>query len=189
MQAYQYNAALFCGECGTQQIQNLTEDRPELLSRPVDKEDSNEWPQGPYDDGGGESDTPQHCDDCDVFLENPLTDDGNEYVREAYAEARDKVSRDGVPDKGQWSIGVTQIWANHYDYLGLPGAGKCCICLNEIIPLIGSTWTEGHNAEPIAAGRCCNVCNELEVLPQRIRDRCRDLPRVVCDNRVTISPE
>ena len=139
--------------------------------------------------GGGESDTPQHCDDCDVFLENPLTDDGNEYVRELYAEARDKVHSQGIPDKGQWSIGVTQIWANYYDYLDLPGAGNCCICLNEIIPLIGSTWTAGHIAEPIAAGRCCNVCNELEVVPHRIRDRCRDLPRVVCDNRVTISPE
>ena len=185
MQAYQYNAALFCEECGVAIEENLLN-----RSEPsTDNGDSDTYPQGPYPDGGGEADTPNHCGRCDVFLRNPLTEDGDEYVREAYAEARDKVSLEGVPDKGHWSIGVTQIWANYYDYLYLPGAGKCCICLNEIIPLIGSTWTAGHNAEPIAAGRCCNVCNELEVVPQRIRDICRDLPRIVCDNRVPPSLE
>ena len=175
MQAFQYKAAWLCGECGEREREWLQG------TAAASSRESDVYPQGPYGDGGGDADTPNHCDDCDVFLENPLTEDGNEYVREAYAEARDKVSLDGVPDKGQWSIGVTQMWANHYDYLALPGQGKCCICLNEITPLIGSTWTEGHNAEPIAAGRCCNVCNELEVLPQRIR--------VVCDNRVIPSPE
>jgi len=28
---------------------------------------------GPYPDGGGEADAPQHCGGCGVFLENPLT--------------------------------------------------------------------------------------------------------------------
>jgi len=45
-------------------------------------DDSDTYPQGPYADGGGESDTPAHCDVCGVFLENPLTPDGVEYVRE-----------------------------------------------------------------------------------------------------------
>lgn len=44
--------------------------------------DSDEWPKGPYPDGGGEADTPQHCAGCHEFLENPLTSDGYEYVRE-----------------------------------------------------------------------------------------------------------
>jgi hypothetical protein len=46
--------------------------------------DSDEWPKGPYGNGGGESDCPQHCGDCHEFLENPLTPDGYQYVRENY---------------------------------------------------------------------------------------------------------
>jgi hypothetical protein len=34
--------------------------------------DSDKFPKGPLADGGGESDCPQHCDTCGVFLENPL---------------------------------------------------------------------------------------------------------------------
>ena len=44
--------------------------------------DSDEYPCGPYADGGGESDTPSHCGACGEFLENPLTSHGYEYVRE-----------------------------------------------------------------------------------------------------------
>lgn len=40
-------------------------------------------------DGGGEADTPQHCANCGVPLENPLTSDGVHYVlNEAEEEAR-----------------------------------------------------------------------------------------------------
>ena len=38
--------------------------------------DSDDLPKGPYSNGGGEADTPQHCDGCGAFLENPLTGDG-----------------------------------------------------------------------------------------------------------------
>jgi hypothetical protein len=48
--------------------------------------DSDDYPKGPYRDGGGESDCPQHCDHCNTFLENPLTEEGEEYVRQAVAE-------------------------------------------------------------------------------------------------------
>ena len=27
----------------------------------------------------------------------------------------------------------------------------------------------GHNAEPLAKGRCCNHCNAYKVVPQRIQ--------------------
>lgn len=43
--------------------------------------DSSEYPKGPYPDGGGEADSPQHCGGCGLFLENPLTEDGWRYVR------------------------------------------------------------------------------------------------------------
>lgn len=42
--------------------------------------DSGVYPKGPEGRGGGESDTPAHCATCGVHLENPLTEDGREYV-------------------------------------------------------------------------------------------------------------
>jgi len=38
------------------------------------------------DDGGGESDVPQHCHECGEFLKNPLTQDGVKYVVEKIEE-------------------------------------------------------------------------------------------------------
>lgn len=44
--------------------------------------DSERYPQGPYPDGGGEADSPNHCDRCGIFLHNPLTSVGYGYVNE-----------------------------------------------------------------------------------------------------------
>lgn len=71
MEAYVYQSALICPTCA----EEVKHERPE-------SEDSDHYPQGPYANGGGESDCPQHCDTCHVFLENPLTSDGTEYVKE-----------------------------------------------------------------------------------------------------------
>ncbi len=63
-----------------------TEERTRVLLERFECEsdyDSDEHPKGPYSDGGGESDSPQHCASCGTFLENPLTDEGVEYVRES----------------------------------------------------------------------------------------------------------
>jgi hypothetical protein len=76
MNAYIYSASIYCEPCG-RIIQADT----------VPSEDSETYPQGPYSDGGGEADTPQHCDRCLTFLENPLTPDGIEYVREKIAQS------------------------------------------------------------------------------------------------------
>ena len=35
---------------------------------------------------------------------------------------------------------------------------KCSICKEKINP-DPSGWSEGHNAQPINDGRCCEVCN------------------------------
>jgi hypothetical protein len=80
MDAYVYCAAMYCEECAMLIRQELSE------AGGVDHQDTDTWPQGPYDDGGGEADSPQHCDTCQVFLENPLTTEGYEYVREAIEE-------------------------------------------------------------------------------------------------------
>ncbi|KKL11925.1 hypothetical protein LCGC14_2540860, partial [marine sediment metagenome] len=59
----------------------------------------------PYLDGGGEADTPQHCDHCSVFLENPLTGDGYAYVIEALLSYR-------AGDGGNFD--VLTIWFDEY---------------------------------------------------------------------------
>jgi hypothetical protein len=73
MDAYIYRGALLCEECAI------------ATGRVNEGEDSEQNPIGPYDDGGGEADSPQHCAQCFVFLENPLTDDGCAYVRKEIA--------------------------------------------------------------------------------------------------------
>jgi hypothetical protein len=82
MNVYAYQAALLCEDCGKAAIENL-KGHAALPSY-----ESDEWPQGPYADGGGEADNPQHCDHCNIFLENPLTSDGETYVREAVASGK-----------------------------------------------------------------------------------------------------
>ena len=53
-----------------------------------------------YSDGGGEADYPQHCCICDEPLENPLTDDGVEYVLDAIRQSlsEPRSERDVVRD-------------------------------------------------------------------------------------------
>ena len=81
MNVYMYQAALVCEPCGKQAMDELTaqglapEDTGDEYSY-----DSDNFPKGPYPDGGGESDAPEHCDGCGLWLENPLTRDGEDYV-------------------------------------------------------------------------------------------------------------
>jgi hypothetical protein len=44
--------------------------------------DSSAFPKGPYDQRNEESDSPTNCSQCGAFLENPLTQDGLDYVAE-----------------------------------------------------------------------------------------------------------
>ena len=64
------------------------------LGAPI--EDSDTYPQGPYAYGGGEADSPQHCDGCQTFLWNPLTSDGYLYVMEACARDRSEGRHDSI---------------------------------------------------------------------------------------------
>ncbi len=84
MDGYIFEAAFWCGEC-TQEIK-LDLQTPTFDGFDPDNElsyDSDEWPKGPFDMSLEESDTPEHCDRCGLFLENPLTSYGGDYVREA----------------------------------------------------------------------------------------------------------
>lgn len=44
---------------------------------------------------------------------------------------------------------------------------KCCICGGEIENKFG--WDRGNNALPIKDGRCCDTCNDMEVIPARLK--------------------
>jgi hypothetical protein len=91
MNVYIFQAALLCEECGKSLMADNT---PPAYVDPTDQSSysSDDWPKGPYPDGGGEADCPQHCDCCGKFLENPLTGDGIEYVRDATTEPSPGVS-------------------------------------------------------------------------------------------------
>lgn len=70
------------------------------------KGDGDHIEEGRYSDG--ESDTPVHCDECGLFLENALTPYGYEYVVEAIEHALVRGHLDSVavrewrPYYGQW---------------------------------------------------------------------------------------
>lgn len=109
MDCYMYQAALYCAPCG----EKIREDLDAAGKRPEDPDaestyDSDAYPKGPYGDGGGESDSPQHCYACNAFLENPLTSEGEEYIANEIADAIAQVlhgTREPIePDStlGQW---------------------------------------------------------------------------------------
>lgn len=112
MLAYMFNAALLCEECGE-------EARRDLATKgkaPVDPDDeasydSDDYPKGPYGNGGGEADTAQHCDYCGLFLANPLTSDGRRYVQTAI----DDHHRFGDGDED-----VIMAWADFYGLTPTP---------------------------------------------------------------------
>lgn len=82
MNVYIYQAALWCEECAKAIMEELqTYDAAPAHPENENTFDSGQYPKGPYGQGGGEADSPQHCDGCDLFLENALTSDGVEYVK------------------------------------------------------------------------------------------------------------
>lgn len=104
MLAYVYCAALLCEDCGDAVKAQVT---PPEGTPNESLYDSSDYPKGPYPDGGGEGDTPNHCDNCGTFLENPVTGDGETYVRDSFAE---------FVDIGRGDINVLRKWRDHYDY-------------------------------------------------------------------------
>ena len=78
MEAYAYKAALYCADCADDIKARLT---PPVVPDDESSFDSDDYPKGPYDCGGGEADSPQHCDGCGLFLENPLTNEGADRLR------------------------------------------------------------------------------------------------------------
>lgn len=53
---------------------------------------------------------------------------------------------------------------------------RCSICKRRIDIELISGWTQGNNAQPINAGRCCNDCNAMFVIPERLARMIRKEP-------------
>ena len=103
---YIYCADVYCEDCA-REIMHEKRRAGTAPKNPGDQSsyDSDDYPKGPFSDE--ESDTPQHCasgPDCLTptmigeervgrFLENPLTSDGERYVRELHAERPTEVTR------------------------------------------------------------------------------------------------
>jgi len=99
MDAYIYQAALLCEGCGLDTRRLLRSDLKPNTG------DSDDFPQGPYGDGGGEADCPQHCGMCNEFLENPLTSNGYAGLR---AEIEFSVTPPNLPGP------ALKMWADFY---------------------------------------------------------------------------
>lgn len=107
MDVYVFQAALICDTCGT--LYKQANDKPAHVDESDESSyDSDHWPKGPYGDGGGEADSPQHCDHCGVFLDNPLTGDGETYVRDAFRE---------FVETGRGRLDVLAEWKAAYDWV------------------------------------------------------------------------
>lgn len=133
MDAYIYQADLLCETCGVATAADLDERHVE------DTGDSDDYPQGPYADGGGEADTPQFCHDCAVFLENPLTTEGYAYVT-------------GLVRSGKGDAEFLNTMADFYDidvYEGEEDSFALTDCIN---------WNKNPNGD--CAGRMIRCTND-----------------------------
>ena len=128
MDVHIYQAALLCEDCGKAKRRELR--KRGFAPRSPNNEstyDSDDYPKGPYLDGGGEADSPQHCDNQDeclnaeslkwrgravgkvgAFLENPLTSKGVEYLCEM-------VAKRGSSD---YQKALHKLWLDYYRHEG-----------------------------------------------------------------------
>lgn len=123
MNAYIYDADIYCEDCGKAIQDELRKDKDLMRRKKEGLTDSDDWPEGPYPHGGGEADGPQHCgthEGClneirlewkgkpagkvSVFLENPLTDEGVRYLCEMVSE------RGSSP----YQKAVHKLWLDYY---------------------------------------------------------------------------
>ena len=117
-----YCADMWCDEC----TEKIKEDHARDGFVPNDPDDQHTYDSDEYPkdcDVTGESDCPQHCAGCQVFLENELTCDGADYVRQAVT--------DDIEMGHHNSVALTE-WMPYYDWIDYGDMGECEEC---------NTWT------------------------------------------------
>lgn len=106
MNVYTYQAALLCERCARSVLLKLNAEQSaadpdaktfgelpqhastaDLCRMVHDNGSGRELPDGPFPDGGGAADCPQHCDKCQAFLQNDLTDAGEAWLKQTMADA------------------------------------------------------------------------------------------------------
>lgn len=100
---YIYQAAILCDDCA-----ESSELRCGLIAEGrTAEDDSDYWPYGPFDPAGQETDSPDCCAMCNVFIPTRLTADGVQYVKDALAEymATGRGSRE-VLDEWSHTFGI-----------------------------------------------------------------------------------
>lgn len=129
MDVYFYQADIYCAGCAKLHIESCKNE---------DNGDSDTYPQGPYSDGGGEADSPQHCADCGGFLNNPLTDDGYRYVCDLLIKEGWHYDSDG--QKVAYIKGVLQDWQEYYNFCFIDGSWSTPECDVEQIMNISENY-------------------------------------------------
>lgn len=114
-----YQADVWCDDCARHICAKIA-DANEAPANPDDERsfDSDDYPKL-YDEENEESDSPQHCAGCGVFMENPLTSEGADYVKETVIEDIEN----GCTD----SVACTE-WFPHYDWIDWGSVGMCYRC-------------------------------------------------------------
>ena len=110
MNVYVYQADLYCEACGEEIRAALDAEgkRPEDPSNEISY-DSDEYPKGPYGPAEeGDADHPCYCRECNLFLENDLTEEGKQYVRES-------IERDLLLSTPRWEGQPLSVWRSFYD--------------------------------------------------------------------------
>ncbi len=97
---YIYQADVWCPTCAKEIADSIIAEG-KAPADPSDEHsyDSDNFPKGPFFDE--ESDSPEHCAGCHIFLENPLTTHGEEYMREMVDQAIEK-GRGEEPHIKEW---------------------------------------------------------------------------------------
>jgi len=105
-----YRGSFYCPDCARDIKREVRAEWKEKHGTPFeDNGDSEGYPQGPLEEGGGESDSPNHCDGCGVFLENPLTRHGVEWMKEQARGATEDLK------EGNWPSPAFLEWKRFYD--------------------------------------------------------------------------
>jgi ssDNA-binding Zn-finger/Zn-ribbon topoisomerase 1 len=84
---YIFRADVYCETCG-EAYKRALDKQGKAPADPSDESsyDSDQYPKGPYYDQDTKADGPQHCGRCGVFLENPLTIEGYQYLNQMILE-------------------------------------------------------------------------------------------------------
>jgi hypothetical protein len=101
-QGFIYQAEMWCPTCAKEIAADIQKNYPKQVpADPTDEYsyDSDSYPKGPFFEE--ESDAPEHCAGCHIFLENPLTTHGQEYMQSMVDEALAK-GRGEEPHIKEW---------------------------------------------------------------------------------------